>query len=154
MIISNQGGIALRADANSKAPKANHTTKLASFKAKVSAVLNQLDIPISIYAATAKDIYRKPRTGMWKELFEDYNIHDPGDLDLESSIFVGDAAGRVAGGGKSKDFSCSDRNFAANVGITFHTPEEFFLHEEPRAFTRSFDPSEYLPDLSAAEGWS
>jgi hypothetical protein len=45
-----------------------------------------------------------------------------------------------------------DRNFADNVGITFHTPEEFFLHEQPREFTRAFDPSEYLPDFSAAEG--
>jgi bifunctional polynucleotide phosphatase/kinase len=109
VVISNQGGIALRADAQSRAPKANHTTKLASFKMKVSAVFNQLDIPISIYAATAKDIYRKPRTGMWKELLEDYDIHTPGDVDIENSIFVGDAGGRIARGGKPKDFSCSDR---------------------------------------------
>ena len=107
MILSNQGGIALKAD--SKIPKANHTTKLSAFKTKVSAVFNQLDIPISIYAATAYDIYRKPRTGMWKELLEDYDIHLPGDLDLQNSIFVGDAGGRIAGGGKPKDFSCSDR---------------------------------------------
>lgn len=89
---------------------------------------------------------------MWKELLEDYDIHAPGDLDLDNSIFVGDAAGRIAGDGKPKDFSCSDRNFAANVGITFHTPEEFFLHQKLREFTRSFDPSEYLPDFSAAAG--
>lgn len=99
----------MRADNKSKAPKANHTTKLASFKAKVSTVLNQLDIPTSIYAATGKDIYRKPRTGMWKELLEDYDIHAPDDIDLEHSIFVGDAGGRIAHAGKPKDFSCSDR---------------------------------------------
>jgi bifunctional polynucleotide phosphatase/kinase len=72
-------------------------------------VFNQLDIPISIYAATEKDTYRKPRTGMWSELLEDYDIHSPGDVDLENSIFVGDAGGRNAGNGKPKDFSCSDR---------------------------------------------
>jgi DNA 3'-phosphatase len=109
VVISNQGGIALRADTSSKAPKANHTTKLASFKTKVSTVFNQLDIPISIYAATAKDIYRKPRTGMWKEILEDYDIHSPGSIDLENSVFVGDAGGRIARSGKPKDFSCSDR---------------------------------------------
>ena len=109
VIISNQGGIALGAETNPKVPKANHTTRLASFKTKVSTVMNQLDIPISIYAATSKDIYRKPRTGMWKELLEDYNIHTPGDIDLKNSIFVGDAGGRIARGGKPKDFSCSDR---------------------------------------------
>jgi bifunctional polynucleotide phosphatase/kinase len=99
----------LKADPKSKAPKANHTSKLALFKTKVSTVFNQLDIPISIYAATEKDIYRKPRTGMWKELLEDYDIHTLGDLDLENSVFVGDAGGRIARGGIPKDFSCSDR---------------------------------------------
>lgn len=105
-MISNQGGISLKPD--TKAPK-SHQTKYAAFKSKVSAVFGQLDIPISIYAATEKDIFRKPRTGMWKELLKDYDIHLPGDLDLEQSIFVGDAGGRQAGGGKPKDFSCSDR---------------------------------------------
>ena len=102
MVVSNQAGISLKAD--STAPK----SKLGSFKAKVSAVFNQLDIPISIYAATEKDMYRKPRTGMWSELLDDYEIR-PGDVDIENSIFVGDAGGRKAENGKSKDFSCSDR---------------------------------------------
>jgi bifunctional polynucleotide phosphatase/kinase len=125
VIISNQGGIALKADTKSKAPKANHTTKLASFKTKVSMVLNQLDIPTSIYAATAKDIYRKPRTGMWKELLEDYDIHTPGDIDLENSIFVGDAGGRLARGGKPKDFSCSDRQVSKILlGSSFSNVEQ------------------------------
>jgi bifunctional polynucleotide phosphatase/kinase len=105
VVISNQGGISLKPDP--KAPKA-HQNKLSTFKTKVAAVFNQLDLPVSIYAATEKDIFRKPRTGMWKELLEDYDI-DPADLDLEHSIFVGDAGGRSAGGGKPKDFSCSDR---------------------------------------------
>lgn len=46
---------------------------------------------------------------MWKELLEDYGIHSSGDVDLENSIFVGDAGGRIAHGGTPKDFSCSDR---------------------------------------------
>lgn len=147
VIISNQGGITLKPD--TKMPKA-HQSKTEVFKTKVSAVFNQLDIPISIYAATEKDIYRKPRTGMWTELLEDNEI-SPADLDLEHSVFVGDAAGRQAKQGKPKDFSCSDRNFAANVGIKFHTPEEFFLGEEPRPFTRTFEPSEYLTAASTSE---
>jgi len=36
------------------------------------------------------------------------------------------------------------------VGIQYRTPEEFFLGEKPRAFTRIFDPASYLQaDLSA-----
>jgi bifunctional polynucleotide phosphatase/kinase len=109
VVVSNQGGISLKHD--NKNPK----SKLGSFKSKVSAVFNQLDIPISIYAATEKDIYRKPRTGMWSELLDDYDLNASGDMDLESSIFVGDAGGRNGRDGKPKDFSCSDRYLAIGL---------------------------------------
>jgi bifunctional polynucleotide phosphatase/kinase len=105
-IISNQAGLALKAD--TKAPKA-HQMRVTAFKSKVNSVFNQLDIPISIYAATEKDIYRKPRTGMWKELLEDHDLLNPSSIDLKNSFFVGDAGGRVAGMGLPKDFSSSDR---------------------------------------------
>ena len=36
------------------------------------------------------------------------------------------------------------RDFAANIGIRFHTPEEFFLKEAPKPFARDFDPATYL----------
>lgn len=103
VILSNQAGLSLKPD--SKTPK----SKITTFKAKVSAVLSQLDLPVSIYAATEKDIFRKPRTGMWTELLEDYDIHEAGVLDLQNSVFIGDAGGRHADGKKPKDFSCSDR---------------------------------------------
>jgi bifunctional polynucleotide phosphatase/kinase len=102
VVVSNQGGVSLKSDP--KAPR----KKLSTFKDKASAVFGQLDIPVSIYAATEKDVYRKPRTGMWTELLDDYDISSD-DLDLKHSIFVGDAAGRHAEAGKAKDFSCSDR---------------------------------------------
>lgn len=105
-------------------------------------MLAQLDLPLTLYAATAKDIYRKPRTGMWKEMCDDYDLREE-EIDLENSIFVGDAGGRTAqlkgAAAAPKDFSCSDRNLAHNVGIEFRTPEEFFLGEQPREFARDFD---------------
>lgn len=83
--------------------------RLADFKTKVSAVLNQIDIPISVYAATSRDQYRKPRTGMWSELLDDYDLDAASSVDLENSFFVGDAGGREAISGGVKDHSCVDR---------------------------------------------
>lgn len=158
-IVSNQGGISLKPDP--KTVKSDQK-RLADFKTKVTAVFNHLDFPISIYAATSRDRYRKPRTGMWDELLEDYDLENADSIDLENSVFVGDAGGREAVAGGVKDHSCVDRfvkipkrafmitriltlcrDFAANVGIPFHTPEEYFRHEDPRPFVRAFDPTAY-----------
>jgi hypothetical protein len=42
------------------------------------------------------------------------------------------------------------RDFAANVGISFHTPEEYFRHEEPRVFVRAFEPAAYTAEESTS----
>ncbi|KAK3689081.1 polynucleotide kinase 3 phosphatase-domain-containing protein [Podospora appendiculata] len=144
VIFTNQGGLTLHPDPKAKTPKTIQA-RLPSFKQKCSTILAQLDLSITLYAATGKDIFRKPRPGMWNELKDDYNLAED-DIDRENSIFVGDAGGRMAElrGGKSvpKDFSCADRNLAHNVGINYLTPEEFFLGEKPREFVRGFDPAE------------
>lgn len=105
--MSNQGGISLKSDP--KTVKSDQK-RLADFKTKVSAVLNQLDMPISVYAATSRDQYRKPRTGMWAELLEDHDLDTASSVDLENSFFVGDAGGREAISGGVKDHSCVDRS--------------------------------------------
>lgn len=147
VILSNQAGLNLHPDPKEKKPKNVNSDKVANFKQKCSAVLAKLDIPTTLYAATGHDIFRKPRTGMWKEMCKDYGLPDS-EIDFENSMFVGDAGGRleaVVNGGAvvKKDFSCSDRNLAHNIGITYKTPEEFFLDEEPRKFVRDFDLTTY-----------
>lgn len=113
-IVSNQGGISLKPDP--KTVKSDQK-RLSDFKTKVSAVLGQLDLPITIYAATSRDQYRKPRSGMWQEIIDDYDLDSASSLDLHNSLFVGDAGGREAIAGRAvKDHSCVDRC----VGIRAH----------------------------------
>ncbi|KAK6956007.1 hypothetical protein Daesc_003654 [Daldinia eschscholtzii] len=159
VILSNQGGLTLHPDPKSKAPKAGSKAKVDKFKQKCSSVLSQLDLPTTIYAATGYDEYRKPRTGMWSEVCRDYGLRDD-EVDLANSIFVGDAGGRTAqlktsgtGTAAAKDFSCSDRNFAHNVGIAYVTPEEFFLGEPAREFARDFDLASFpFSDTEGPDG--
>jgi bifunctional polynucleotide phosphatase/kinase len=107
VILSNQGGISLKSDPKSAK---GDMKRLLDFKRKVTNVFTQLDLPLSIYAATSRDKFRKPRPGMWKELLENFDLDCPDSVDLDKSIFVGDAGGRSAiAAGASKDFSSSDR---------------------------------------------
>uniref|UniRef100_A0A671SBG7 Bifunctional polynucleotide phosphatase/kinase-like n=1 Tax=Sinocyclocheilus anshuiensis TaxID=1608454 RepID=A0A671SBG7_9TELE len=95
-----------------------------------------------VFASTAPGIYRKPVVGMWEHLCEKAN--GGVTIDVSQSFYVGDAAGRPANwalGKKKKDFSCSDRLFALNIGLQFHTPEEYFLGWKPAQFSLpEFDP--------------
>ena len=74
-------------------------------------------------------VFRKPRTAIWEFLTKHSN--DGISIDLAKSFYCGDAAGRVkkAADGK-KDFSCSDRLFAMNIGLQFWTPEQHFLESK------------------------
>jgi len=104
--MSNQGGISL--SDGQKSFKGN-TKSLTNFKTKANAVFSVLDIPITLFAATGKDIYRKPRQGMWTEMLSLLDADTLMSLDLSESIFVGDAGGRIKTMKSAKDFSCSDR---------------------------------------------
>jgi bifunctional polynucleotide phosphatase/kinase len=110
VILSNQNGISLRNVAGG--PKIIKNDRFTQFKQKSAAVFNGLNLPISIYAATERDRYRKPGTGMWEEFLRDQHL-TPEDIDFKASIFIGDAGGRLAGTENGKilkaDFSCSDR---------------------------------------------
>ncbi|XP_078511306.1 bifunctional polynucleotide phosphatase/kinase-like [Lissotriton helveticus] len=112
------------------------------FKAKAEAIIEQLALPVQVLVATGMGIYRKPALGMWHHLCDKANAGI--EVDVEGSLYVGDAAGRPANWApdrKKKDFSCSDRLFALNIGLKFATPEEFFLGWKKAEFhLPTFDP--------------
>ncbi|RMZ90267.1 hypothetical protein DV736_g2499, partial [Chaetothyriales sp. CBS 134916] len=140
-IFSNQGNISLKDD-----PKKlqKNTASFTNLKAQLASILCQLDLPISFYGATAQDRYRKPRTGMWDELLEDYDLQSEGVVDMSQSFYVGDAAGREKSGKRRKDHATSDRDLAANIGIDFKTPEEFFLDAQVEPYEHAFEPKQWL----------
>jgi len=80
-------------------------------------------VPIRVLAALNKgDIYRKPNIGMF-EVVEGVYRENGYEIDLDNSVFVGDAAGRLGGRGVLKDHGDTDYKFAFNVGLKFLTPE-------------------------------
>ncbi|XP_069551502.1 bifunctional polynucleotide phosphatase/kinase [Brachyistius frenatus] len=112
------------------------------FKSKVEDILATLQLPVQVFVAAGPGIYRKPVLGMWNHLCDKAN--DDVTVDKTQSFYVGDAAGRPenwAPGKKKKDFSCSDRLFALNIGLQFHTPEEYFLGWKSAPYNLpQFDP--------------
>lgn len=87
-----------------------------------------LEIPIKVvvgFGKVTKDpsVIRKPNPALFKDTF-----------DKETSLFVGDAAGRPA------DFSDSDKIFAKNIGMKFCIPEDIF----PITLEKQKDESVYI----------
>ncbi|KAK6334260.1 hypothetical protein TWF730_003474 [Orbilia blumenaviensis] len=125
VIFTNQNGL--------KASGSKADEKLKEWKKKINYIVTALSLPIHVYAATETDIYRKPRTGMFEHYLSELG-EDAAFIDMDSSVFVGDAAGRKG------DFSAGDRKFAENLGIKFLTPEELFLDEKPMPYEFDLDP--------------
>ncbi|RUS88558.1 hypothetical protein EGW08_003658 [Elysia chlorotica] len=115
------------------------------FKTKIEAIIKALDIPVYVFASTGVNHFRKPYTAMWDYCLEKCNQGKK--VNTSESLYVGDAAGRAKNWApnKPKDFSCSDRMFAANINIKFYTPEELFLGERSAPFEwGSLDPDAFL----------
>lgn len=116
-------------------------TKIEDLKTKFSSLVEKLGVPVQILISTGGGMYRKPAQGMFYYLQEKGN--DKILVDKESSFYVGDGAGRPEKWQpkRKKDFSCSDRLFALNIGMKFYTPEEYFLNQKPAPFILpEFDP--------------
>ncbi|OQR87617.1 bifunctional polynucleotide phosphatase/kinase [Achlya hypogyna] len=156
VVFSNQSGLS----------KGKVTEK--GLKGKIEAIMTKLQLPLRFYLLPENDINRKPRTGAWDFMVQEYGW----TVDMAASFYCGDAAGRpkgldhpvatrnasaIATGKAKKDFSAGDYKFALNVGVSFQTPEQLFLgsklslHCDTSLRDLGFDPRSLLTDARAFE---
>ena len=101
---------------------------------------DDLKIPYLFLAATQDDSFRKPSKGMFTYLST--TLNEDTKIDMDTSFYCGDAAGRPATKDRKKDFSDTDRVYAANTGLKFYTPEQYFL-DQNEEIKRDFDLRKY-----------
>ncbi|KAI3985528.1 hypothetical protein MKX01_033842 [Papaver californicum] len=88
--------------------------------------IDLVKVPIQVFIACGvesggkgKDLFRKPNTGMWRLMEQQFNSGIA--IDMDQSFYVGDAAGR------KNDHSDADIKFAEAIGVKFYLPEDFFV---------------------------
>ncbi|CAG9800978.1 unnamed protein product [Chironomus riparius] len=115
---------------------------IPDIKKKITMIQKRLQVPSQFFVSTAATNFRKPRVGMWELLQDRFN--DGVKIDMTSSFFVGDAAGRPENKvlKTKKDHSCADRLFAKNLDLNFYTPEEHFKNVKKNNF---FTKPEFNP---------
>ena len=86
---------------------------------RVSQWCQAIGVPVLALVATAKDRFRKPDVGTWHFVTQ-LAAESKVAIDLSSSFFVGDAAGRTG------DHSDSDRAYAKACALRFYNETEFF----------------------------
>ncbi|CAG2104944.1 unnamed protein product, partial [Medioppia subpectinata] len=122
--------------------------KLEDIQHRFESALTAIGVPCLVMIAAFDDIYRKPRPGLWQLLADEFSDKP---LDLKTSFYVGDAAGRKKQLNGKSDHSSVDLLFAANSRIPFLTPERFLSDMKPKTSNSSdksycgFEISTYRP---------
>ena len=110
---------------------------------QIEMVMKQLEIPLFVVIATEKSEY-KPNPILFNILCGEKVINK------EESFFVGDALGRKS------DFSDSDKVFAKNINIKWHSPEDIFMNKTKllvKPFPKRFIPLSIKPEIIIMVGY-
>ena len=99
-----------------------------------------MNIPIAIFISSQKNKYSKPYTGIWNIINLAYKKYKK-TLNVKTSMYIGNLAGRLNYQHKKLDYSCADRAFAHNIGLKFSTPERIFCENN------KFELWEWDPDI-------
>ena len=93
-------------------------------------VLSKLNIEaIVILSFLRNTYYDKPFTGLFNILNNVYTQNKK-KINKKKSILVGTHGGRSRTRNYNKyDYNCNDRSFAHNIGMSFVTPEDFFINK-------------------------
>ena len=93
-IMSNQKGVS------------KGSTTLRDVEGRMEQVVAACDVPIQCFFSPGDDYYRKPCVGMWFHMAKECN--EGIAIDMASSMYVGDAAGRPPAGPRKRDFSAGE----------------------------------------------
>ncbi|XP_071730109.1 polynucleotide 3'-phosphatase ZDP [Rutidosis leptorrhynchoides] len=91
---------------------------------RLNSFIKLVEVPVQVFIACGvskgkeEDPFRKPQTGMWRIMQQQFNSGI--EIDMDQSFYVGDAAGRI------DDHSDADKKFAEAIGLKFHLPEDYF----------------------------
>jgi bifunctional polynucleotide phosphatase/kinase len=92
--------------------------QLLEWQGKINKMIQEIDIPVLVYASRQKDKFRKPIPLIWRK----YILPNIKKINYDESFYCGDAMGR------KEDHSDCDIKFAHNCNLTFVLPEELFLN--------------------------